>query len=316
MATRKIYLKNTREAINLFGERDENIKNIEKSRGVQIFTRQDPSSGDFTMSVRGNSASKVDKAVTDIENLRAVIFAAESEKSENAFEKPSQGFLGEVSSGDTIYTSFMGKAVRPKTPNQKKYLETIFKNDVTFAIGPAGTGKTYLAVASALKMLRAGDIAKIVITRPVVEAGEKLGFLPGALEEKINPYLRPIYDAFFYLLGGERFNALRAEGTLEIVPLAYMRGRTLEKAFIILDEAQNTTIEQMKMFLTRMGIGSKVVVTGDQTQIDIENPKKSGLIHARKVLKNIEGIEFAFFNEEDIVRHAVVKKIVKAYAEL
>jgi phosphate starvation-inducible PhoH-like protein len=305
MATRKIYLKNTREVLSLFGSRDQNIKNIEKLRGVQVFTRQDPATGDFTLSVRGNSASKVDKAATDIENLRMAAFSDETGTVLQTQKSDT--------SCDTIYTSFMGKAVIPKSVNQKKYLEVIFHNDVIFALGPAGTGKTYLAVASALKMLRGGEVSKIVITRPVVEAGERLGFLPGAIEEKVDPYLRPIYDAFFYLLGGERFNALRSDGTVEIVPLAYMRGRTLEKAFIILDEAQNTTAEQMKMFLTRMGIGSKVVVTGDKTQIDIDNPKKSGLFEAEKILKNIEGIAFCYFDEEDIVRHKMVKKIVKAY---
>lgn len=305
MATKKIYLNNSEEALMLLGRQDENIRNIENSYGVQIFARQDAGNGIFTISVRGNGP-KVDKAVRDIELLRDDIRG--SNGSAAAASAPKDG-----DAGDYLYTSYSGRMITPRSANQKKYIESIFKKDMVFAIGPAGTGKTFLAVACALKMLRQGSISKIVITRPVVEAGEKLGFLPGDLYEKINPYLRPLYDAFYYLLGADRFKALKDDETIEIVPLAYMRGRTIEKAFIILDEAQNTTTEQMKMFLTRMGIGSKIIVSGDRTQIDIAVPQKSGLLSAEKILKNIADISFVYFDKNDIVRHKLVKEVVKAY---
>ena len=305
MATKKIYLKNSEEALALLGRQDENIRNIENLYGVQIFARQDAGNGMFTLSVRG-SGTKVDKAVRDIELLRDNfrgkndIVSAYVPKSEN-------------DSGDYLYTSYSGRIITPRSINQKRYIDSIFQKDMVFAVGPAGTGKTFLAVACALKMLRSGNISKIVITRPVVEAGEKLGFLPGDLYEKINPYLRPLYDAFYYMLGADRFKALKDDETIEIVPLAYMRGRTIEKAFIILDEAQNTTAEQMKMFLTRMGIGSKIVVSGDRTQIDIASPKNSGLLSAEKLLKDVEDLDFVYFDKNDIVRHKLVKQIVRAY---
>lgn len=305
MATKKIFLNNSQEALLLLGRQDENIRNIENMYGVQIFARQDPVSGVFTLSVRG-TGPKVDKAIKDIELLRDNIRGTNN-------LIPAYENKDDSSPGDYLYTSFSGRMITPRSNNQKKYIEEIFNKDIVFAIGPAGTGKTFLAVACALKMLRQGSISKIVITRPVVEAGEKLGFLPGDLYEKINPYLRPLYDAFYYMLGAERFKALMDDETIEIVPLAYMRGRTIEKAFIILDEAQNTTTEQMKMFLTRMGIGSKIVISGDRTQIDIALPKKSGLISAEKILKGIEDISFIYFEKKDILRHKLVKEIVKAY---
>ena len=304
MATKKIYLSNSEEALMLLGKQDENIRNIEKLYGVQIFARQDAGSGVFTISVRG-SGSKVDKAMKEIEFLRA---NARGDNNILQINKPQSS-----DAGDYLYTSYSGRVITPRSVNQKKYIDSIFKKDMVFAIGPAGTGKTFLAVACALKMLRQGSISKIVITRPVVEAGEKLGFLPGDLYEKINPYLRPLYDAFYYMLGAERFKALKDDETIEIVPLAYMRGRTIEKAFIILDEAQNTTSEQMKMFLTRMGVGSKIIISGDKTQIDIPDPKKSGLLASEKILKDIEDISFIYFDKNDIVRHKLVKEIVKAY---
>jgi Phosphate starvation-inducible protein PhoH, predicted ATPase len=305
MATKKIYLKNSEEALALLGKQDENIRNIENLYGVQIFARQDAGSGTFVLSVRGTD-SKVGKAVRDIELLR------DNFRGKNDIIPTYVPKTG-GDSGDYLYTSYSGRIITPRSANQKKYIESIFNKDMVFAIGPAGTGKTFLAVACALKMLRSGTISKIVLTRPVVEAGEKLGFLPGDLYEKINPYLRPLYDAFYYMLGADRFKALRDDETIEIVPLAYMRGRTIEKAFIILDEAQNTTTEQMKMFLTRMGVGSKIVISGDRTQIDIAVPKKSGLLTAEKILKDVEDIEFVYFDKNDIVRHKLVKYIVKAY---
>lgn len=210
-------------------------------------------------------------------------------------------------------TVFTLKTLTVRTPKQKTYLESVSKGELTFAIGPAGTGKTFLAVSCALKALKDKQISRIVITRPIVEAGEKLGFLPGDLQEKVNPYLRPIFDSFTTLIGPESFLNLWDNGTIEIAPLAYMRGRTLEYSFIILDEAQNTTQEQMKMFLTRMGNGSKMIITGDVTQIDLPQKAHSGLIHAVKVLSDVPEIGFIHFGDEDVVRHPLVKKIVSAY---
>jgi len=209
-----------------------------------------------------------------------------------------------------VYKKSVGK-VKAKTEGQKKYLDAIEKNDIVFAIGPAGTGKTYLASAVAVDYLKSGKVQRIVLTRPAVEAGEKLGFLPGDLTEKVDPYLRPLYDALIDMIGIEKFISLREKNIIEIAPLAYMRGRTLNNAFIILDEAQNTTYEQMKMFLTRMGFGSKVIVTGDITQIDIE--ERSGLVIAQEILKDIDGIAFVYLTDADVVRHPLVKKIIRAY---
>lgn len=206
-----------------------------------------------------------------------------------------------------------GKMVIPRTLNQIKYIEAIFKNPVTFGIGPAGTGKTFLAVSAALKFYNSGDVERIILTRPAVEAGESLGFLPGDFIAKINPYLRPLYDALFELYGFERIQALIEKGNIEIAPLAYMRGRTLNNAFIILDEAQNTTSAQMKMFLTRLGNNSKIVISGDYTQIDLAKPSQSGLLHAMKILQGIKEISFIEFGRKDICRHPVVEKIVAAY---
>ena len=216
-------------------------------------------------------------------------------------------------SSDFVAVTAKGRPVRPKTLGQKEYLEAIRKNSITFGVGPAGTGKTYLAVAMAVKAFKAKDVDRIILTRPAVEAGEKLGFLPGDLQTKVDPYLRPLYDGLYDMLGAETFQRLLEKQTIEVAPLAYMRGRTLDNAFIILDEAQNTSPEQMKMFLTRMGNGSKVVVTGDVTQIDLPDKSKSGLIDALAVLKGIEGISQIYFSEKDVVRHRLVQQIVKAY---
>lgn len=210
--------------------------------------------------------------------------------------------------------SFQLKTLTVRTPKQKQYLETVAKTDLTFAVGPAGTGKTFLAVSCALKAMKDGQASRIIITRPIVEAGERLGFLPGDLAEKVNPYLRPIFDSFVTLIGFDRFNELYEKGIVEIAPLAYMRGRTLENAFVILDEAQNTTQEQMKMFLTRFGSNSKVIITGDITQIDLPSKSQSGLIHAVNVLTGMSEIGFVIFDGDDVVRHPLVQKIVKAYA--
>ena len=222
----------------------------------------------------------------------------------------------EVSGGrDIICFTHEGRPLKAKTLGQRKYVETIRNKDIVFGIGPAGTGKTYIAVAMAVNALKNHDVKKIILARPAVEAGERLGFLPGDLQEKVDPYLRPLYDALYDVLGRESALRLKEKETIEVVPLAYMRGRTLDNSFIILDEAQNTTPEQMKMFLTRMGFGSRVVVTGDVTQIDLPRGKKSGLIEARRVLRNVSEIGFCDFKDVDVVRHRLVKKIISAYDE-
>ena len=205
------------------------------------------------------------------------------------------------------------RRVNPKSVNQRKYLDTIERNDIVFGVGPAGTGKTYLAMAQAVSYLMAKKVTRIILARPAVEAGEKLGFLPGDLQEKVNPYLRPLYDALYDMMDAEKANRLVERGTIEVAPIAFMRGRTLNDAFVILDEAQNTTSEQMKMFLTRLGFGSKAVVTGDITQIDLPNPKASGLIEALKIVREIDGIGIVYFDDTDVVRHKLVQQIVKAY---
>ena len=215
--------------------------------------------------------------------------------------------------GDVICITAKGRPLKPKTLGQKKYVESIRKNTVTLGIGPAGTGKTYLAVAMAVQAFKAHEINRIILTRPAVEAGEKLGFLPGDLQNKVDPYLRPLYDALFDMLGAETFQKYQEKGNIEVAPLAYMRGRTLDDSFIILDEAQNTTPEQMKMFLTRLGFNSKAVITGDITQIDLPDSKKSGLIEAQRVLREVDDIAIVTFTEKDVVRHKIVQDIIKAY---
>ena len=214
---------------------------------------------------------------------------------------------------DFVIVTAKGRPIRPKTLGQKEYLQAIRSHAITFGVGPAGTGKTYLAVAMAVKAFKAKDVSRIVLTRPAVEAGEKLGFLPGDLQQKVDPYLRPLYDGLFDMLGAETYERLVEKQIIEVAPLAYMRGRTLDDSFIILDEAQNTTPEQMKMFLTRMGVGSKVVVTGDVTQIDLPDRTRSGLVDALQVLKGVNGIAQCYFTEKDVVRHRLVQEIIKAY---
>ncbi len=214
-----------------------------------------------------------------------------------------------------IGVTYKGKAIRVKTLGQRKYIDAIVKNDIVFGVGPAGTGKTYLAVAMAVMALKRGEVKRIVLTRPAVEAGEKLGFLPGDLQEKVDPYLRPLYDALHDIYGLEQVQRALERGNIEIAPLAYMRGRTLDDSFVILDEAQNATAEQMKMFLTRLGFHSKMVITGDVTQIDLPVGKQSGLVHARKVLRDVDGIAFHLFSASDVVRHHLVQKIIDAYSE-
>jgi phosphate starvation-inducible PhoH-like protein len=265
VVTKKIHLAGPDEALRLFGQYDQNLRALEQAYGIQIFGRGD------ILSVRG-TPGKVEKALSAIDAMR------ESAGRENHPHAPPAQAEAESSTEEAAYTNAKGRSIRPRTAHQKAYVQSILSHDLVVGIGPAGTGKTYLAVACALAALKEDKVSKIVLTRPVVEAGEKLGFLPGDFYEKVNPYLRPLYDAFHLMLGPDRFRLYRDEETIEIVPLAYMRGRTLENAFIILDEGQNTTPEQMKMLLTRMGQGSKMVINGDVTQIDLASKKMSGLV--------------------------------------
>ncbi|MBO5955804.1 MAG: PhoH family protein [Clostridia bacterium] len=297
--------------INLFGNFDENIRLIEKSFDVAVINRGSE------VKV-GGEPEAVDKATRVINNLLAMAVNGTAIGEQEVRYVMSQIEEGndeelETLGQDCVCITSRGTPIRAKTLGQKKYISEIEKNSIVFGIGPAGTGKTYLAVAMAVKAFKNKEVNKIILTRPAVEAGESLGFLPGDMQEKVDPYLRPLYDALGDMMGGEAFHKNIERGLIEVAPLAYMRGRTLDDAFIILDEAQNTTPEQMKMFLTRMGFSSKIVVTGDVTQIDLPRDKKSGLRDAEIVLKNVEGIEFMYLSEADVVRHPLVQKIVKAY---
>ena len=298
-------------AVSLFGSFDENIKLIEKEFSVSILNR----GSDLKI---GGDVENVSAAVRAIGGLLTLINKGEPLNSQNVsyiISLVKDGNDDKISefAGDCICITTKGKAVKPKTLGQKKYIESIKNNTIVFGIGPAGTGKTYLAVAMAVNAFRAKEVNRIILTRPAVEAGEKLGFLPGDLQQKVDPYLRPLYDALFDMLGAESFQRYQEKGCIEVAPLAYMRGRTLDESFIILDEAQNTTPEQMKMFLTRLGFGSKIVVTGDITQIDLPDGKKSGLVDAVKILKNVDDISTVRFSEKDVVRHKLVMDIIKAY---
>ncbi len=298
-------------AVALFGSFDENIRYIEKEFGVSILNRGSD------LKVTGDIEA-VSAAVRAVGGLLTLINKGESLNDQNVsyviglVKDGNEDRLGEIS-GDCICITTKGRPVKPKTLGQKKYIESIKNNTIVFGVGPAGTGKTYLAVAMAVNAFRAKEITRIILTRPAVEAGEKLGFLPGDLQQKVDPYLRPLYDALFDMLGAESFQKYQEKGNIEVAPLAYMRGRTLDDSFIILDEAQNTTPEQMKMFLTRLGVNSKIVVTGDITQIDLPDGKKSGLIEATKILKNVDDIQTVRFSEKDVVRHRLVMDIIKAY---
>ena len=296
----------------LCGNFDENLKMIEKQYNVSAVVRGEG------VKLKGDG-DDVDAAYKAIASLLTLIYNGESLNEQNlryVFSMVSSNEheqIEELIDNDCICITTKGRPVKPKTLGQKKYIETIRNNTITFGIGPAGTGKTYLAVAMAVTAFRAKEINRIVLTRPAVEAGEKLGFLPGDLQSKVDPYLRPLYDALFDMLGAENFQKHQERGDIEVAPLAYMRGRTLDDSFIILDEAQNTTAEQMKMFLTRLGFNSKMVVTGDITQIDLPDGKRSGLKEAVKILKNVEDIGIVRFSEKDVVRHRLVQDIIKAY---
>lgn len=298
-------------AVSLFGSFDENIRLIESEFSVTVLNR----GSDLKIS---GEAENVAKATTAIERLLALINKGEALSDQNVRYVISLVKDGEEDklmslSGDCVCITSKGKPVKPKTLGQKKYVEAIRKNTIVLGAGPAGTGKTYLAVAMAVTAFRAKEVNRIILTRPAVEAGEKLGFLPGDLQQKVDPYLRPLYDALFDMLGAEAFARYQECGSIEVAPLAYMRGRTLDDSFIILDEAQNTTREQMKMFLTRLGFNSKMVVTGDVTQIDLPDGKRSGLTDAMKILRNVPDISINTFTEKDVVRHKLVQDIIKAY---
>lgn len=295
----------------LFGNLDENLIKIESEFKVKITSRE------------GELLIIGEEAVVEIVEVLILRLISLIKKGEHLDRQKLEYTILMIKEGQAdklsaltdaiICVTSRGKMVKPKTLGQQKYAEAILKNDVTFGVGPAGTGKTYLAVAMAVKAFKNEEVSRIVITRPAVEAGESLGFLPGDLQMKVDPYLRPLHDALYDILGSETYLKYKERGLIEVAPLAYMRGRTLDNSFIILDEAQNTSVEQMKMFLTRFGFGSKVVVNGDITQIDLPRGKRSGLVNALEVLKNVEGIAICKFTDKDVVRHSLVKRIIQEY---
>ena len=309
----RISIERMEQAVNIFGSFDENIRLLEKEFNVTVTNRD----GELRISGEAEDVMHAAKAVQAMltlssrgealgeQNVRYIIDMVRTGKEEQISEL----------AGDVLCISAKGRPVKPKTIGQKEYIQSVLKNTVTIGVGPAGTGKTYLAVAAAVQAFREKQVNRIILTRPAVEAGERLGFLPGDLQSKVDPYLRPLYDALFDMLGAETYQKYLERGNIEVAPLAYMRGRTLDDSFIILDEAQNTSREQMKMFLTRLGFGSKIVITGDVTQIDLPDGKASGLREAMRVLKNVEGIGICELTNADVVRHVMVQRIVKAYEE-
>lgn len=302
------------QAVALFGSFDENIKYLEQEYGITIISRGSE------LKVTGEP-EQVGKAVRAIGTLLSMINRGEALNEQSiryVISLVNDGSEDRVSqlASNCICITAKGRPVKPKTLGQKRYVEAIRDNTIVIGVGPAGTGKTYLAVAMAVSAFRAREVNRIILTRPAVEAGEKLGFLPGDLQSKVDPYLRPLYDALFDMLGAETYQKYVERGNIEVAPLAYMRGRTLDDSFIILDEAQNTTREQMKMFLTRLGFNSKIVVTGDITQIDLPEGKRSGLADVVRVLRGIDDIATIRFNEKDVVRHKLVQDIIRAYEKI
>ena len=308
---RIVNIERIEHAVSLFGSFDENIRLIESefsvsvvSRGSELKIQGDEENCALAQRAVNGLLTLVSKGETlGEQNVRYVI---------SLVKEGNDDKLSQVG-GDCVCITAKGKPVKAKTLGQKKYIEAIKNNTIVIGVGPAGTGKTYLAVAMAVSAFRAKEVNRIILTRPAVEAGEKLGFLPGDLQQKVDPYLRPLYDALFDMLGPESFQRYQERGNIEVAPLAYMRGRTLDDSFIILDEAQNTTPEQMKMFLTRLGFNSKIVVTGDVTQIDLPDGKRSGLVEASKILKDIDDVKTIRFSDKDVVRHRLVQDIIKAY---
>jgi len=308
---KNITLQNPASSRELFGHHDSNLDKISEAFGVKISTRG------MSLLLDGNprDIALAEKLIAELYQLLEDNFSlgeAEIDAAINTIKNNSTSRLKELFS-TTVYKTVRNKGITPRNPSQQKYVKAINKNDILISIGPAGTGKTYLAMAMAMAAFSKGEVKRIILTRPAVEAGEALGFLPGDLAQKINPYLRPLYDALYDMMDFEKAQTLIEQDTIEIAPLAFMRGRTLNNAFIILDEAQNTTSEQMKMFLTRIGYGSKAIVTGDITQVDLPSGKKSGLIEAGKILTRIKGIEFIHFSKNDVVRHKLVSSIIDAY---
>lgn len=296
----------------LFGNLDENVKIIEEKFDVHVVSRNGDLVilGDETnIDIAGNVIKKMIKIIESGENLdrQKILYTI------SLFNQGEEDKIDELMD-DIVCVTSKGKYIKPKTIGQKKYIEAIKNKDIVFGVGPAGTGKSYLAVAMAVKAFKNREVSRIILTRPAVEAGESLGFLPGDLQMKVDPYLRPLYDALYDILGGETYLKYKEKGMIEVAPLAYMRGRTLDDSFIILDEAQNTTRAQMKMFLTRIGFGSKAVINGDITQMDLPKGKQSGLRQAINVLSKINGIDFIYLTDKDVVRHGLVQKIIKAYA--
>ena len=313
MTEQTINIQRMEDVIDVFGSFDENIKLVEKELDVTVVSRDDQ------LKVSGE-AEHVAWAVKALEGLLSLAGRKETITEQNVryiinlVKAGHEEHIGDIAK-DVLCVTARGKPIKAKTLGQKRYVDAILKNTITLGIGPAGTGKTYLAVAAAVAAFRDKQVNRIILTRPAVEAGERLGFLPGDLQSKVDPYLRPLYDALFEMLGAETYNKYLERGNIEVAPLAYMRGRTLDDSFIILDEAQNTSREQMKMFLTRLGFGSKIVITGDITQIDLPKDTVSGLKEAMRVLDGVEDIAICRLNEADVVRHVIVQRIIKAYEE-
>ena len=306
---RKLQIPETIDRIELFGNLDSNLEQIKEATGVDIFQRDDG------LVLKGEN---LDLAEGILKELGGVLLKGEPlDKQKVSYiiglKKEGLSYNDSNVSRDVICFTHKGKPLKPKTVGQKNYVNSIRNRDIVFGVGPAGTGKTYIAVAMAINAYKNKEVQKIILARPAVEAGERLGFLPGDLQDKVDPYLRPLYDALYDVLGRDAALRLKEKEVIEVVPLAYMRGRTLDNSFIILDEAQNTTREQMMMFLTRMGFGSKMVITGDITQIDLPRGKKSGLVEATRVLKNVRDIDFCYLTDVDVVRHELVRKIINAY---
>ena len=308
---KEIFLSTVDEAIRLFGNFDENILLIEKELGVKIFHRN----GNVKISGEDVAVTMASEVLEGLIQRLKFDEALDEQTIRYLISMAREGNVKSVAEigGNCVCVTAKGKPIKPKTLGQKTYIENIEKNIVNLGIGPAGTGKTYLAVACAVTAFKNKVVSRIILTRPAIEAGEKLGFLPGDLQSKIDPYLRPLYDALFDCLGSDTFTKYSEKGLIEVAPLAYMRGRTLDDCFVILDEAQNTTPEQMKMFLTRIGFNTKAVITGDITQTDLPYGKKSGLKEAVSILKNIEGISITMLSHKDVVRHPLVQKIILAY---